>query len=402
MANLDKFCKEWYKKVNLSEVAVLARKGDSISTYYPHRGHVLSHIPSNPLALCSAKEQNASSFNQPYQLQQVVCRSFEVYSILIAVLERAIAQFDMFDHMFSAGASPEDCEVSELFIKSFAPLCLILQLNIVYTPLGWIDALISALEAAGQKELHALTLLQKLLEALTSRNHLYMMKILIELSQGRLDFSEYDSLSEIPTLCKQHLKLVSGSSFIKSSYKESKAPTCTICSERLKVEQVEMLPEVFKVRVASAMRIRQPSNKFLEQEAKYLCSLKPLHSAALISLSDIPLHSELSRQLNDFIESFKGMMLLADFENLSAALPQNDDISKAETAIKWLLLHRKHISSVDFTKDLRVLLGRYHQKHIFGFYEYDEAVSVIMSGLVYKPTWRKRLEQLFVTAQQAL
>jgi hypothetical protein len=44
------------------------------------------------------------------------------------------------------------------------------------------------------------------MDALTHDKHLFMVKILIELSQGRLDFSEYDTDFQIPVICKQHLE----------------------------------------------------------------------------------------------------------------------------------------------------------------------------------------------------
>lgn len=141
---------------------------------------------------------------------------------------------------------------------------------------------------------------------------LYLVKILIDLSQGRLNFEASDSQSRIPSMCKTHLKECFSSTLIDIKAIDPKY--CFRCSSmKLKRGKFTALPSVFQAKAVRLLKVTVgPQNPSLMLEANQLNTLifddlaaTPPDLTKCRTLNELPLHRDMIHALQDFITSFK-------------------------------------------------------------------------------------------------
>lgn len=141
---------------------------------------------------------------------------------------------------------------------------------------------------------------------------LYLVKILIDLSQGRLDFSSSDKRLRIPSLCKLHLADTFGNGKIKASAED---PThCFVCSsKKLACDDFCELPSVLQVKAVPLLKVAVgPPNQYLMMDACQHNSLifnddddlPPLIFMKSISLRKLPMHRDVCKALREFVKCF--------------------------------------------------------------------------------------------------
>ena len=234
-SELEQHFKDVLDDMTAKEVVITSKIGCHYVKYVTPTDTFTLPLPSNMLVLQAAHTQNAPHNSVKATISECASLSREFNALVFALAERINAEMKIIscwnrDWFFTK--TPEKYRPGDDFIAAFGPLCQLIQAEKVFSGIEFLNEFSQALLESPIKS--TLRVTEEFFSYLGNELYsLYLLKIIVCLSQGRLRIPQDPRCIR---LCTVHASEVFG-----QEYRYQPLP-CHVCEGHLTVEQVKEAP----------------------------------------------------------------------------------------------------------------------------------------------------------------